>query len=237
MNAQNAVVESTTTSTPGVLSVSVTTSTANGSYAPRNIVAIWIQDSSGKFVKTMMILAANRKADLTNWVTSTPVGNSVDATTGATQSSHGTRTCTWNATNASKALVADGTYTVKMEMTESNSGSKVGTFTFDKGPNGVTLTPTNVPSLSNINIKWTPTSTALEDVKLSNLYQVYPNPAKTTIFVNGFDINEVEVFSIDGKSILKTKEQTLNLSSLVHGTYLVQIKSKLGTVLKKIIKE
>ncbi|MEI7501974.1 MAG: DUF2271 domain-containing protein, partial [Paludibacter sp.] len=120
MNAQNAVVESTTTSTPGVLSVSVTTSTANGSYAPRNIVAIWIQDSSGKFVKTMMILAANRKADLTNWVTSTPVGNSVDATTGATQSSHGTRTCTWNATNASKALVADGTYTVKMEMTESN---------------------------------------------------------------------------------------------------------------------
>ena len=237
MNAQNAVVESTTASTPGVLSVSVTTSTANGSFAPKNIVAIWIQDSAGKFVKTMMILAGTRKADLTNWVTSTPVGNSVDAATGATQSSHGTRTCTWNATNASKVLVVDGTYTVKMEMTESNGGGKVGTFTFDKGPNGVTLTPTSVPSLSNINIKWTPTSTALEDVKLSNLYQVYPNPAKTTIFVNGFDINEVEVFSIDGKSLLKTKEQTLNLSSLVHGTYLVQIKSKLGTVLKKIIKE
>ena len=223
--------------TPGVLSVTATTFTASGTYAPKNIVAMWIQDSSGKFVKTMLILGSTRKAHLTNWVTATPVGNSIDAITGATQTSHGTRTCTWNGTDVSKVLVADGTYTVKMEMTESNSGTKLGTFTFDKGPNEVTLTPANIQSFMNISIKWVPTLSGIEDVKLAKLYAVYPNPTASTIFVSGTDINEIEIISLTGKSILKTKEQSINLSSLVKGTYMVQISSKLGTVIKKIIKE
>jgi hypothetical protein len=228
MNAQN---------TQGQLTVTATTTTTNVGYAPRNIVAFWIQDSSGKFVKSMLVLADKRKVDLTNWVTATPAGNTIDATTGATQTSHGNRTGKWNGTNASKVLVADGTYTVKMEMTESNSGSRIGTFTFEKGPNAVTLTPSNIPSFTNITISWIPTLSGIEDVKLSKLYEVYPNPTKSSIYVNGIDISEVEILSLNGKSLLKTNEQKVNLSSLVSGTYLVQIQSKLGTVLKKIIKE
>ena len=231
------LVSMTAQNTQGQLTVTATTTTANGSYAPNNIVAVWIQDSSGKFVKTMLILANTRKAHLTNWVTATPVGNSTDATTGATQSSHGTRTCYWNGTNTSKVLVADGTYTVKLEMTEGNSGSRVGTFTFYKGPNAVTLTPANIPSFQNISIQWVPAISGIEDVKLAKLYEVYPNPTKASIFVNGTDINEVEILSLSGKSLLKSEEQSVNLSSLAQGTYLVQIRSKLGTVLMKIIKE
>jgi len=228
LNAQN---------TSGQLTVTATTTTANGSYAPKNIVAIWIQDSSGKFVKSMLVLAATRKIDLTNWVSATPTGNTTDATTGATQSSHGIRTCTWRATNVSGAVVPDGTYTIKMEMTESNSGSRVGTFTFNKGPNAVTLTPADIPSFNNITIQWVPTISGIEDVKLSKLYDVYPNPTKSSIFVNGTDINELEILNVSGNTLLKTKEQKVNLSSFMPGTYLVQIQSKFGTVLKKIIKE
>jgi len=158
--AQNAVIEASNTSTPGVLNISVTTSTANGKYAPRNIVAIWIQDSSGKFVKTMLILANARKAHLTNWVTSTPLGNSIDATTGATQSSHGIQIGKWKGTNLAGAVMPDGTYTVTIEMAEDNSGRSVGTFTFEKGPNAITLSPANIPCFSNINITWTPSPTA-----------------------------------------------------------------------------
>ncbi|MEI8272333.1 MAG: DUF2271 domain-containing protein [Paludibacter sp.] len=228
MNAQN---------TSGLLTVTATTSTVYGTYAPKNVVAMWIQDSSGKFVKTMLILANARKAHLTNWVTATPVGNSIDAITGATQSSHGTRACTWKATDLAGVVVPDGTYTVIMEMTESNTGSKLGTFTFVKGPNGVTLTPANILSFGNISIQWAPTIAGLEDVKLASLYNVYPNPANSSIFVNGIDINEVEIFSLSAKSLLKTKDQSINISSLARGTYLVQIQSKLGMVVKKLVKE
>jgi hypothetical protein len=231
------VLASMNAQTTGQLTVTVTTSTTNLGYAPNNIVAVWIQDNSGKFVKTLLALANTRKAHLTNWVTSTPVGNTVDATTGATQSSHGTRTCTWNATNVSKVLVPDGTYTVKMEMSEGGSSEPLGTFTFDKGPNGVTLTPLNIPSFSNISIKWVPTIAGIEEVKLAKLYDVYPNPTVSSIFVSGTDINEVEILTINGKSLLKTNEQTVNLSSLTRGIYLAQINTKKGTFVKKIVKE
>ncbi len=46
--------------TNGTLSVSVTTGSAGGNYAPRNVLAIWIEDSSGKFVKPLLAYAANR---------------------------------------------------------------------------------------------------------------------------------------------------------------------------------
>ena len=234
INAKNHVLVASKASTSGVLNVSVITSSLNGSYAPRNIVAIWIQDNAGKFVKTMMILAESRKEYLNSWwLNTTPAGNSVDATTGETQLSHGKRTCTWNATNASNVIVADGTYTVKVEMTESNFGSIVGTFYFEKGPNTVNIMPADVPNFSNINITWIPAATGIEDVKPAKLYNVYPNPATSSIFVNGLDIYEVEILSLSGKSILKTKEQTINVSSLMRGNYLLNIKSKMGTVLKK----
>ena len=47
--------------TNGTLSVSVTTSSTGGNYAPRNIVAIWIEDSSGKLVKTLLAYAKEWK--------------------------------------------------------------------------------------------------------------------------------------------------------------------------------
>ena len=223
--------------TSGQLNVTATTLTTNGTYAPRNVVAMWIQDSSGKFVKTMLILGSARKAHLTNWVTATPVGNSIDAITGATQSSHGTRTCTWNATDALKKPVADGTYTVYMEMTESNSGTRVGTFTFDKGPNAVTLTPVNLPNFININITWTPGPTAIKDVQMDKLYTVYPNPAVSSIFISGPDIREIQIRTLSGKSLLKTNQLKVDLSALASGIYLAEITTDKGFVYKKIVKE
>ena len=95
-------------STPGTLNVTVTTSaTTGGTYIPRNVEAIWIQNSSGQFVKSLLVYAAARIGELTNWNTSS-AGNKVDAITGATQISHGVRTCSWNGTNVSGVVVADG---------------------------------------------------------------------------------------------------------------------------------
>ena len=235
--AQNYSRNASAASTPGTLSVSVTTSaTAGATYAPRNVVAIWIQDNSGLFVKTLLVYANARISDLTNWNTSS-AGNKVDAITAATQTTHGVRSSSWNGTNVSGVVVADGTYTVKMELTDKNGTGNVGTFTFVKGPAAQTLTPAAVPSFSALTITWTPAvNTALGDVMMSNLYQVYPNPAATSIFVNGPDIQEIEIFNLAGTSVLKTTLHNLNLNTLPKGVYMIRINTETGTIMKKLIK-
>jgi len=137
------------------LLVSAVTSTAGGSYSPRNVVAIWIENSSGAFVKTLTVKAAARKSDLTGWESSSK-GNTVDATTGATLSSYGTIYGTWNGTDVNGSIVADGTYKVCMELTDKNGSGNFSTFTFTKGSVADTQNPDNVPSFSSISIKWLP---------------------------------------------------------------------------------
>jgi len=228
---------SSSASTPGTLNVTVTTSaTTGGAYIPRNVEAIWIQNSSGQFVKTLLVYAAARISYLTNWNTSSG-GNVVNALTGATQSSHGVRTCTWNGTNVSNTVVADGTYTLKMELTDKNGTGNLGTFTFVKGPTAQTQTPAAVPSFSALTIKWTPSiASALEEVNMSNLYQVYPNPTSSSIFVNGLGIQEIEIYNASGESVLKTNLHNVNLNTLPKGVYMIKINSETGTVMKKLVK-
>ncbi len=228
--------------TSGTLTVSATTSkTSTPTYSPKNIVAIWIVDSNGKFVKTLLALADERKQYLVNWKTVTTVAgsayNKVDAVTGATQNSHATRTCSWNGKDKSSVLVADGTYTLKMELTD-NDGVKqnLASFTFTKGTAEQTLTPATTSGFSNISIKWTPVNTAIDEVKLSDQYNIYPNPTHSTVYVNGFDIEEIELFTLNGKSILTTNNQELDLSSLPKGIYLAKLTTKAGTFMKKIEK-
>jgi len=235
-NAQQAVLESANTTTAGTLTVTATTSLAWGGYAPSNIVAIWLEDNTGKFVKTLLAYAQERKQYLTNFIAST-ANNRVDAISGATQISFGVNTCTWNGTNVSKVLVPDGTYTVKMELTDDDLTGNLGTFTFIKGTTSQTLTPANVPSFSNISIKWIPATTGIDEVKLEKFYTVYPNPTKSTIFINGSDIQQIEIFTLDGKSILKTNQQYVNLNSISEGSYLALITTSNGSFIKKIIKE
>jgi len=137
------------------LTVTVTTSTAGGSYAPRNVVAIWVENSAGTYVKTLTVYAAARQSDLTNWSTSSG-GNKVDAVTGATQNSTGTIYGLWNGTDVAGKLVADGSYKVCMEFTDKNGTGNFSTFTFTKGATAATLTPANVASFSSISLKWVP---------------------------------------------------------------------------------
>ncbi|MHB9140444.1 MAG: DUF2271 domain-containing protein [Paludibacter sp.] len=152
--ATNPPVDSSKT-TPGILSVSTLTSSAGGPYAPRNVLAIWIETSSGKFVKTLLVYAAERKFDLTNFMSNSS-GNATDAITGATQSSHKTRTCTWNGKDTSGNLVANGDYKLCMELSDTNGTGTFKTITFAKDTIATSLSPGNMSCFSNISIKWTP---------------------------------------------------------------------------------
>jgi hypothetical protein len=144
----------TTTSSTGLI-VSVATSTAGGNYAPRHVVAIWIENSAGVFIKTLTVYAQARATDLTNWETASG-GNKVDAVTGATQSSFGTLTAHWDGTDTKSAVVADGTYRVCMELTDKSTTGNFSYYTFTKSTTAETQTPADVASFSNISIKWVP---------------------------------------------------------------------------------
>ena len=137
--------------TTGTLSVSILTVAPGGGFAPKNVVAIWIEDNAGVFVKSLLVYANARKKDLTTWYPNSG-GNVVNATTGATQSSNTTRTCTWNGTDVSGAVVIDGTYKLCMNIADGQTA--FASFSFTKGPTAVNLTPANVTGFSNISITW-----------------------------------------------------------------------------------
>jgi hypothetical protein len=105
---------------PCTFSFTVTTVTARGTYAPRNVGAIWIGDAQGKFVKTLQEWGNIRISNATAWETASG-GNKVDAVSGATRSGHGPLTGTWDCTDTSKNPVANGTYKVNVTFAESDS--------------------------------------------------------------------------------------------------------------------
>ena len=226
--------------TSGTLTVTTTTSEVGGNYKPKNIVAIWIENSSNNFVKTLLAYADKRKQYLTAWKTVTTNAGSpyniVDAISGATRPSHASRSCTWNGTNVNTELMSDGTYTIKMEITDKNGTGRSGSFIFTKGPEAQTITPANIPSFSDITINWQPTTSATSD-ELSDIISIYPNPSSSKAIVSGLDILSVELMTLKGKIVLLTNSNTIEMSNLPAGIYIAKIETERGTVLKKVVKE
>ena len=171
--------------TRGILSVKVTTvsSTAaanattrtdprgggrggNRSYAPQNILAIWIEDSNGKFVKTLLVNSRRYTDYLSSWKSVTNAAgstfNAVDAVTGATNMNHGIRTCTWDGTDVNGKLVADGSYVVRMELTETNSTGNSVSFPVTKGNSSFSGNPGSSANFTEVSLSWEPDVSRIE---------------------------------------------------------------------------
>jgi hypothetical protein len=135
---------------PCSLSVSVTTVPIGSDYSPLNIGAIWLTDSSGKFVKTLAVWANRRKRHLEAWNEATAAagvpGDTVDAVTGSTARNHGAHVSTWNCTDFKKAQVPRGAYRLCMEMTEFNGAGPKGCIAFDNGGSAFRLMPPDIGS-------------------------------------------------------------------------------------------
>jgi hypothetical protein len=110
----------------------VLTHSLGGKYSPRNVGAIWIESSSGSFVKTLAVWAATRQRYLTKYSAET-ASNKVDAVTSATLGSHVTHHVTWNMTDSSRNPVPDGAYKVIVEVADQDSTGQFATAPFNKG--------------------------------------------------------------------------------------------------------
>lgn len=144
----------------GTVSITLTTTPNGGSYAPKHVVAVWIQNQGGTFVKTIGRWAATRKSSLVAWNTAAGA-NDADAISGATIATHtAPLTLTWNLLDKASAEVPDGTYTVRMELADSNSSTAgqnhQGTFTFVKGATAQTQTALTNGGFTNVSIDFNP---------------------------------------------------------------------------------
>jgi len=84
---------------------------------------------------------------------------------------------------------------------------------------------------------------SVEENTLSNSVSFFPNPTNDNIEISNdkqLDLN-VSIFNIIGKQVLNVnnvslRKQTLNLSALKSGVYLVQIEAQGNTITKKLVK-
>jgi Secretion system C-terminal sorting domain len=169
------------------------------SYGPANIMAVWIENAAGTFIKTKYRYAGIEKDHLPTWLVKSggtpPVGtakgnclqaacNVTDATTGATLHStttptaYGAKTVTWDGKNVAGGVngtvVPDGSYKVWVESSWIDSGKNnhqtLESFTFTKGTTVFQATPANTTYFSNISLVWTPTvNLAVNEVSANNL--------------------------------------------------------------------
>jgi hypothetical protein len=115
--------------------------------------AIWIADSSDRFIKSLEVWGNRRLEHVTAWNAATEsagvAGNKVDAVTSATLTAHRTHDVSWNCLDYNGQPVPDGSYRVYFELTEANGSGPNHFESFDKGPSAVTLqaTATNFNSI------------------------------------------------------------------------------------------
>lgn len=144
-----------------MFSFDVTTVTARGVYAPRNVGAIWITDSNNKFVKSLKVWGSIRLGNATVWVQSSN-NNKTDAVTSATRSSHGALNATWNCTDVSEQAVPDGQYNAMVTFTENDANPFFGgtspntSVKFTKGAMGADVMGTDTANFTGMHVKLMP---------------------------------------------------------------------------------
>ena len=203
--------------TSGELSLSVTTGNAGGGFAPKNIVAVWIEDESESFVKTLYAYTGSYKTHLNIWETSSGF-NTTDAITGATYTGHTTRTYVWDGKNTAGELMSDGNYRLRIELTDKNATGNYSTYSFVKGIESQSLNPSNQPSFSNVSINWIPEISDIATKRNGEALLITPNPSSGVIFIKG-------------------KMTTIDISNKPQGLYIVKVADDNGSYTRKILKQ
>lgn len=197
------------TTTPGEVTFTVRTVTENGNYAPRHVLAIWVEDASD-FVKTRLAMAGVRKIYLYKWKAASNY-NVVDAITGPTLTYHQSHTVTWDCTDLDGEEVPDGVYTIYVEFTEKHAQGPWTTITFTKGPEAQHLI--------------IPDETFFKDMVLDFVPEIVP--VTQTISLNeGFQFVSTNVEPND-------PDMTLVLSDILNDN-LEYVRNSEGSMLRKI---
>jgi hypothetical protein len=131
-----------------------------GGFAPANAVVVWVEDAQGNFVKTIDRHSAVRTVNLVAWNQEAGIGD-VDSVSSASRVDHATPlSFMWKLKDRNKLVIPDGTYTIRVEVTEVNATTAAqnqqATFTFTKGPTAEMQTGLTSGGVTNVSIMYTP---------------------------------------------------------------------------------
>ena len=242
--------------TQGTLTLSFTQTPHTSYQGTKNVMAVWIQSSTGTFIKTRMRNAGGGTSDhLPVWAVNSGGSanncmsgncNTVGATTGATLSNFSTRTVTWNGTDAAGNNVPDGTYKITVESTWNHGSAATTTrsYTFVKGPNPDVQTPTSDANFTGISLAWNPSGVGLEETPNDVKVSIHPNPSSVGVFtvdfnyavkISAMNIAGEEVFTEDVK--MNEVSKTINLSNLPNGVYFICVSNGVSVSKNKVVIE
>ena len=141
--------------TPGTVSFTVTTIDNEKKYSPDHVLAIWVENETGKYVKTLQVQGTRRKNHLDTWNAQSG-GNVVDAVTGPTLRDHTSHTILWNCKDTTGMVVKDGQYQIVTEYTDENRQGPIQKVAFTKGTKAVKLSPAKQPFFTDMTLIYTP---------------------------------------------------------------------------------
>jgi hypothetical protein len=153
--------------TEGTMTVTFTTTSIPGLYAPRNCGAVWIEDSLLFFVRTIELWTAERAMSLVQWnsrachVSDTTV-TAPDVVTSATLDKPATHSIKWDTKDFRGKVVPDGVYTLWMQVAvnEIFPEGPFMTIPVTKGPTPFAVKPPDMDGFKDIQITYTPTVAA-----------------------------------------------------------------------------
>lgn len=230
--------------TAGEVTLSFRTVTANGNYAPKHVLAVWVEDESG-FVKSRLVRANNRKQYLYTWIAASNY-NEMDAVSGATISSHQSHTVVWDCTDLEGTEVPDGTYTIHIEFTEKHAQGPLYAINFIKGGEEQHLTPFDQANFKDVQLDFIPETTGIELQELENTLSIFPNPGDGLFTIDKLPTETEKIIIVDntGKEIrtwdrneIKNSESLqVDLRHLSSGIYMLRLNTKGQSISRKLIK-
>jgi hypothetical protein len=239
--------------TQGTLTLSFTQVPHTSYTGNKNVMAVWIQTSSGAFVKTrkrnagggtsdhLPIWAVNSGGSANNCMSGSC--NTIGATTGATLNSFGNINVSWDGTDVSGNLVPDGTYKITVEScwNHGNTAKASRSYTFTKGPNADIQTPTDDANFTGISLAWNPSGVGIEEVAQPLEVSISPNPSTDGIFEVTFNAaTAIIVYTLAGEEIMTVpvvneQKKVLNLASMPAGVYFIAITNGKATKKEKVV--
>ena len=240
--------------TTGTLTLAFSQTPHTSYQGTKNVMAVWIESSTGTFVKTRARNAGGGTSDhLAVWAVKAggSAGNCMaancnvlGATTGATLSNYGNRNFSWDGTDASGNVVPDGTYKIKVESTwnHGSAATTTRTYTFVKGAAQDVQTPASDANFTNITLAWNPAGSGLVEKTPEMLVSVKPNPSANGIFnvefnyatrISAMNLAGEEVYAVDVKMNEVSKE--VDLSSLSSGVYFICVTNGSAVSKNKVV--
>jgi len=103
------------------VAVTFTTTSPGGDlkFDPEHVQAVWVEDATGGFIKTIGRWGVVEHRNLTQWDDAD--GTNIDGFTGATPKAYQQHTVTWDLTDRGGVEVPDGQYYLRFELTNHNA--------------------------------------------------------------------------------------------------------------------